>query len=153
MAVNDTVSGGHGGEKGNKLHLFVTALLSHAGVPDAARAAGISVRTAWRWMRDPAVQARLREIRKDAMNAAMVRLQEAASGAVDCLCEVQREGESESARVSAARCILEQALRAAEVGDLEERLAKLEAIAQGRGWRVSSDEETHAAPKGVNGHA
>jgi len=82
----------------------------------------------------------------------MVRLQEAPAGAVDCLCEVQREGESESARVSAARCILEQALRAAEVGDLEERLAKLEAIAQGRGWRVSSDEQPHAAPKGVNGH-
>ena len=87
------------------------------------------------------------------MNAAMARLQEAAAGAVDCLCEVQREDESESARVSAARCILEQAQRAAEVGDLEERLAKLEAIAQGRGWRVNSDEQTHAAPKGVNGHA
>jgi hypothetical protein len=102
-------------------------------------------------MRDPAVQARLREIRKDAMNAAMARLQEAAARAVDCLCEVQREGESESARVSAARCILEQALRAAELGDLEERLAKLETIAQRRSWR--SDEQPHATQKGVNGHA
>ena len=153
MTGNDTVSGRHGGKKGNKLHLFVTALLSHAGVEDAGRAAGISASTAWRWMRDPAVPARLREARKDAMNAAMARLQEAAAGAVDCLCEVQKEGESESARVSAARCILEQALRAAELGDLEERLAKLETIAQGRGWRVSSDEQTPAMPKGVNGHA
>jgi len=135
-----------------KLNGFIAAMLSHSSVEDAARAAGISRVTAWRWLKDPAVQARLREARKDAMNAAMVRLQDAAAGAVDCLCEVQREGESESARVSAARCILEQALRAAEVGDLEERLAKLEAIAQGRGWRVSSDEQPHAAPKGVNGH-
>jgi hypothetical protein len=55
--------------------------------------------------------------------------------------------------VSAARCILEQALRAAELGDIEERLAKLEAISQGRGWRGNSDEPSHAAPKGVNGHA
>jgi len=153
MAQNGTLSGEHGSRKANKLHLFVTALLSHAGVPDAARAAGISVRTAWRWMRDPAVQARLREIRKDAMNAAMVRLQEAAAGAVDCLCEVQKEGESESARVSAARCILEQALRAAELGDLEERLAKLEAIAQNRTWKGAGNEQSHATPKGVNGHA
>jgi hypothetical protein len=151
MTGNDRFSGGHGGKKGNKLHLFVTALLSHAGVEEAGRAAGISASTAWRWMRDPAVQARLREARKDAMNAAMARLQEAASGAVDCLCEVQKEGESESARVSAARCILEQALRAAELGDLEERLAKLETIAQGRSWR--GDEQPHATPKGVNGHA
>jgi hypothetical protein len=151
MAENGTLSGGHGGKKANKLHLFVTALLSRAGVEDAGRAAGVSSRTAWRWMHDPAVLARLREARKDAMTAAMVRLQEAAAGAVDCLCEVQKEGESESARVSAARCILEQALRAAELGDLEERLAKLEAIAQSRSWR--SDEQPHAAPKGVNGHA
>jgi hypothetical protein len=151
MTGNDRFSGGHGGKKANKLHLFVTALLSHAGVEEAGRAAGISASTAWRWMRDPAVQARLREVRKDAMNAAMARLQEAAAGAVDCLCEVQKEGESESARVSAARCILEQALRAAELGDLEDRLANLEAIAQGRGWRI--DEPSHAAPKGVNGHA
>jgi hypothetical protein len=93
----------------------------------------------------------LREARRDAMQRAIGRLQEAASGAVDCLCRVQEEGESESARVSAARCILEQALRAAELGDLEERLAKLETIAQGRSWR--SDEQPHATPKGVNGHA
>jgi hypothetical protein len=85
------------------------------------------------------------------MHHAIGRLQEAAAGAVDCLCEVQKEGESESARVSAARCILEHALRAAELGDLEERLAKLETIAQSRSWR--SDEQPHATPKGVNGHA
>jgi hypothetical protein len=153
MADNGTFFRGPGGKKANKIHLFVTNLLSGAGVEGAARAAGISVRTAWRWIHDPAVLARLREARKDAMNAAMARLQEAAAGAVDCLCEVQREGESESARVSAARCILEQALRAAELGDLEERLAKLETIAQGRGWRGTNDEQSHAAPKGVNGHA
>src|SRR5215469_15392219 len=151
MRRNDTVSGREGGKRQQKLNDFIAALLSRSSVEDAAKAAGIGHATAWRWLKDPAVQARLREARKDAMNAAMVRLQEAASGAVDCLCEVQKEGESESARVSAARCILEQALRAAEVGDLEERLAKLEAIAQGRSW--GSDGQPHAAPKGVNGHA
>jgi hypothetical protein len=104
MAQNGTLSGEHG-RKANRIHLFVTALLSRAGIEAAAKAAGISVRTAWRGIHDPEVQARLREARKDAMNAAMVRLQEAASGAVDCLCQVQEEGESESAR------------RAAELGD------------------------------------
>jgi hypothetical protein len=95
---------------------------------------------------------KLRTARRDAINRAIARLQEAASGAVDCLCEVQQEGESESARVSAARTILEQALRAVELGDIEERLAKLEAIAQNRTWREAGNENTHAT-RGVNGHA
>jgi hypothetical protein len=128
MAQNGTFSREHRGKKAGKLHLFVTALLSHACVEDAARAAGISHRTAWRWMRDEAVLAHLREARRDVMNHAMTRLQEAAVGAVDCLCEVQRTGESESARVSAARTILEQALRAVELGDIQERLEKLEVL-------------------------
>ena len=58
------------------------------------------------------------------MNRAIARLQEAAIEAVDCLCEVQRDGESESARVSAARTIPEQALRAVELGDVLERLGR-----------------------------
>jgi hypothetical protein len=151
MRRNETVLGPERGKRPRKLNDFIAAILSRSTVEDAAKVAGIGRATAWRWLKDPAVQARLREARKDAMNAAMVRLQEAAAGAVDCLCEVQQDGESESARVSAARCILEQALRAAELGDLEERLAKLETIAQTRSWR--SDEQPHVMPKGVNGHA
>jgi hypothetical protein len=145
---------GHGEKKSRKLDAFVANLLLHQTVEEAAHTTGISVPIGFRWMKDPAVVGKLRMARRDAMNRAIVRLQEAASGAVDCLCQVQKEGESESARVSAARCILEQALRATELGDLEDRLAKLESIAQGRGWRVTSDEQTHAAPgRGVNGHA
>jgi hypothetical protein len=154
MTENDTFFGGHGGKKASKLHLFVTALLSHASVEDAARAAGISPSTAWRWMRDEAVLARLREARRDAMNAAMARLQEAAVGAVDCLCQVQRDGESESARVSAARTILEQALRAVELGDIQQRLDKLEQIAKSRWKGPGNDREDQAATRpagGVNG--
>jgi hypothetical protein len=55
--------------------------------------------------------------------------------------------------VSAARTSLEQALRAVELGDIEERLSKLEAIAKSRTWRGAGDENTHATPRGVNGHA
>jgi hypothetical protein len=54
-------------------------------------------------------------------------------------------------RSSAARTILEMTLRAAELGDLEERLTKLEAISKSRSWR--GDEQSDAAPRGVNGHA
>ena len=40
--------------------------------------------------------------------------------------EIQRSGESESARVSAARTILEQALKAADLEDVQQRLDALE---------------------------
>jgi hypothetical protein len=154
MKRNETVLGPEGRKLPRKLDGFIAALLSRSSVEAAAEAADISRVTAWRWLKDPAIIQRLREARRDAMNRAIARLQEAASGAVDCLCEVQQEGESESARVSAARTILEQALRAVELGDIEERLAKLEAIAQNRTWRGAGNQQSHASsPRGVNGHA
>jgi hypothetical protein len=56
--------------------------------------------------------------------------------------------------IALEECADAQALRAAELGDVEERLAKLEAIAKGRGWRGASDEQHPSAPgRGVNGHA
>jgi hypothetical protein len=130
MKQNETVLGREGGKRPRKLNELIAAPLSRSSVEAAPAPAGISRVTAWRWLKDPAVVQRLREARRDAMQRAIARLQDAAAGAVDCLCEVQKEGESESARVSAARCILEPALRAAELGDLEERLAKLETIAE-----------------------
>jgi hypothetical protein len=117
---------GHGEKKSRKLDQFIAAMLVHSSVESAAKSVGISYVTAWRWMKDPAVLARLREARRDAMNRAIARLQEAASEAVDCLCQVQRDGESESARVAAARCILEQSLRATELSDVLERLDAIE---------------------------
>jgi hypothetical protein len=52
---------------------------------------------------------------------------------VDALREIQRSGESESARVSAARTILEQSIKAADLEDVQARLEALEkAIAERR---------------------
>jgi len=115
-------------------------MLTHSSVEAAAKSVGISYVTAWRWLRQPDVLTRLRALRRDAMNRAIARLQEAATGAVDCLCEVQRDGESESARVAAARTILEQALRAVELGDVLERLDAIERT-------VKSQAFTPAGPK------
>src|SRR5262245_50062704 len=111
---------GHGEKKSRKLDQFIAAMLVHPGVEAAAKSVGISYVTAWRWMKDPAVIAQFREARRDAMRQATARLQEVARESVDCLAEVQRSGESESARVSAARCILEQALKATELDDIQE---------------------------------
>jgi hypothetical protein len=134
------------------------AMMSHPTVEATAAAVEISPATAYRWLQDEAVIRRLAEARRDAMSRAIARLQEAATEAVDCLCQVQRDGESESARVSAARTILEQALRAVELGDIAERLAKLEAIARTRDWKgpnsnAGEDQASTRTAGGTNGHA
>jgi hypothetical protein len=132
-------------------------MLLHANVQAAAKSVGVSYTTAWRWLQDPTVIGWLREARKDAMKAAMSRLQQTALGAVDCLCEVQSKAESESARVSAARTILEQALRTVELEDIEERIEKLEALAKNK-WNGSGNEQQPnrtpiGTPRGVNSPA
>ena len=106
-------------------------------------------------MKDEAVRERLREAYRENMSHVIGRLQMAANQAIDALCEVQSSGESESAKVQAARCVLEQALRAAEIGDIQERLDKLEAIAKSR-WKGPNDEQPNHTPaerpRTVNGH-
>jgi AcrR family transcriptional regulator len=151
MRGNERFSGGHGGKKAQKLDAFIAAMMSHKGVEAAAAAAGISPATAYRWLADPDVIRRLAEARRDAMSRAMARLQEAATGAVDCLCEVQSSGESESARVSAARTILEQALRAVELQDIQQRLDNLETIAKSRWKGPGNDREAQAPTRTVGG--
>jgi hypothetical protein len=127
-------------------------------VESAAAAAKISTATSWRWLRDPVVLERLAEIRRRNMGHAMTRLQAAASAAVSCLCEVQASGESESARVSSARTILEMSLRVAEIGDITERLERLEQIAKTHGaWREPNHDRENQTSigknRGVNGPA
>jgi hypothetical protein len=156
MQSDETKSRGHGDKRPKLRERFIMALLANPGVETAAESVGISRVTAWRWMQDPAVVQRLTGVRRQSMQHAMMRLQAAASAAVACLCEVQQDVESGSARVSAARTILEMALRAAEIGDIEERLERLEQIAKTRAWRGSDDNQPNPAPpgtsRGVNGH-
>jgi hypothetical protein len=111
--------------------------------------------TIWRWMQDKSVRDRLHEACQNTMRHVLGRLQQAATQAIDTLSEVQSKGESESARVAAARCVLEQALHAAELTDIEERLDRLEAVAKSRDWKGSNDDQPNLTPssknRGVNG--
>ena len=144
--------GGHGEKKSRKLEGFIAAMLAQPTVEAAAKAAGISYVAAWRWMKDEAVIARYRAARRDAMQHALARLEQAASGAVECLAEVQSKGESESARVSAARTILETALKVVELNDIQERLAELERLAKGGlKHHEQPDHASAGAARGVNG--
>ena len=130
---------------------FIVALLANPSVEAAAAAVGIGRVTAWRWLKDPDVIARCREARRDALRHTTARLQEAARASVECLDKVQHEGESESARVSAARTLLELSLKAADTEDIHSRLDLLEQAVKSQKKGNDDDEEKHAAAGATRG--
>jgi hypothetical protein len=147
---------GHGEKKSQKLDAFVEAMMTHRTVESAAAAAGISPATAYRWMHDQDVIERLRQARQQAWSRAMAQLQEAGPEAVEALRKILREAEGESPRVSAAKAVLDLGIRAVELESIEDRIAKLEALAKNN-WKgpheQSEDRAQAGSARGINGHA
>ena len=121
---------GHGEKKSRKQELFVAALLTYPSVEAAAKAVGISTASALRWRKAEDFIAMYREARREVMRQTSSLLQHASREAVETLRTIQSDGESESARVSAARCILEQSMKAADLEDIQERLDAVERLVQ-----------------------
>src|SRR5262245_61449556 len=145
----------HGGRKTRRVDLFVAQLICHATVEEAASAAKISSATAWRYLRDPSVLSRVREACRSTMDQAKALLQAASVEAVQCLRQILRDAKNESVQISAAKIILEMGLRAIELGDIDERLDKLEQIAKSR-WKGPDDASNHTqarTTRGINGRA
>ena len=106
---------------------LVSALLTAPTLTEAAKAAGVSDVTAWRWLKLPAVAAAYREARRAVVHQAMTRLQQVCGTAVDTLEAIMGDPEATpSSRVTAARCALDLAVKAVELEDLEARITALE---------------------------
>src|SRR5262249_47963459 len=113
----------------------LSALLTAPTLTKAAHQAGIGDVTAWRWMKDEGFQDAYRAARREVVQHAITQVQQATGEAVETLCTVMRDAEAPArARVSAARAILETAIKAVELEDLEARIIALEARAQ-EAWR------------------
>ncbi|NLE77492.1 MAG: hypothetical protein GX605_12170 [Chloroflexi bacterium] len=105
---------------------FVVALFGHT-VEGAAAGVGISPRTAWRWLALAHVKEAVQHAQQEALEAVTRRAVQAMTGALAVLQEVAADRQSPTgSRVSAARAILENGLRFAEVVTLEARIAALE---------------------------
>lgn len=106
---------------------FLSALLASPDVAEAARTAGIGLRTAYRYLGDQEFKERYAEARREAVNLAISKLQAAMSEAVGALRAILSGAEaSPSARVAAARTLLDLGLKATETDDLSARVAALE---------------------------
>ncbi len=113
------------------------ALLAHGTVEAAYEAAGVSKSTMWRFLQDKAFQTRYRAARRQMVESAIGQLQAVCTKAVTVLIEVAEDKQaSASARVSAARTIIEQSLRAVELEDLAERVERLEGLLEQKESRL-----------------
>ena len=113
----------------------IAALLSHARLEDAAKAAGISRSTLCRMLADARFQGAYRAARCQVLEAALSSLQEAAGAAVGAL-KRNLGCRKASVEVQAARAILDYAMRSVEMLELEERVRQLEAsVSQRTGVR------------------
>ena len=124
MPANDRFS--------SKQRLALRLLLEAKTLKEVARGAGVSDKTLYRWLRQPAFCGELHRLHDAATGQVMRRLLDLASGACGTLEAVMSDDlASGSARVSAARGVLEAVLRFAELSALAERIARIEELIGG----------------------
>lgn len=103
------------------------ALLSNPTRSAAAAAAGIDEKTLRKYLRDREFIAEYRAAFGDLVDVATRQAQQAINPALSTLTEICGDCEAgPTARVSAARALLEYAARLTEVNDLAARVAELE---------------------------
>lgn len=112
----------------------ITALVANPSIKAAAAACGISEKTLHQWLNDPAFAAELKKAQDATTKAAMRRVVVSVNAAVSVLEEIMHDiTVSPAARVSAARTLLDSALRVYETQDIEDRMAAIERAAGERG--------------------
>jgi len=111
-----------------KQRRFVSAMLTSRTVAQAADLAQISRKTGERWLSDANVKAALTEAQSVALGGVTRQLVDAMSGAIGTLEAIHTDTAAPAtARVSAARAILDSGLKYAELVDLAQRVTELEA--------------------------
>jgi molybdenum-dependent DNA-binding transcriptional regulator ModE len=109
-----------------KAEKVLTALLHHGAVRSAAKDAGVSEATVFRYLQDAEFQRRYRQARADVVDAAIALMQRLCSNAVTTLDAVMHDAEAPaSARVSAARTILEQSIGGVELTELRQEIEEI----------------------------
>jgi transposase-like protein len=105
----------------------ICALLMERTIQDAAKRVGVTDGTLRRWMTDENFKADYARARADVTGQAIARVQSASTKAVDTLLEIMEDREKPaSTRVTAAKCLLEMAIKATELENIEARLTALE---------------------------
>ena len=119
--------------------LLITALAKGATVAQAAAQAGVSERTVYRRLEEPAFQDQIEALQDEMLQRAVAMLTAAAQEGIRSLVDLQSESTPPAVRRCAARDILEMGMRLREAAELEKRLIALES-------RAAGNDESFAAP-------
>ena len=120
---------GHGEKLARKQELAVAALLSSPTIGAAAEKVGVAERTLRNWMELPDFRETYLKARRKVVEQVGARIQQAGSEAVATLRGVMSDSDAPaSARVTAARVVLELGYRGIELEDLSWRVGQLEML-------------------------
>jgi hypothetical protein len=110
--------------------LLVTFLARGYTKAQAARATGVAVRTVFRRVADPAFAARVREARRELLDAVMGRLATAAGDAALTLATLVAPSAAvgEKVKVAASKSVIELMTRLLTTVELTDRLEELERL-------------------------
>ncbi len=115
------------GEISRKQETAITALLTCPSILEAAQQSAVAEVTLHRWLKEPAFQTAYKAARRAVVDHAMTQIQRATEEAVQTLRRVMKGANPASAKVAAARAILDLAFRSVEFEAFDARLAALEA--------------------------
>lgn len=115
------------GKRPKKTHEAIAALLAHTTMKEAAAAVGIGETTLFRWMQDEGFREEYRKAKGELVGQAIARLQGVTGEAVDTLQAIMKDDDKPAgSRVTAARTILDTAIKAVELEELVARIERLE---------------------------
>jgi len=122
---------GHGAKFTRKKEEAVAALLSHKSVEDAARAIDVNPNTLLKWLQVPEFREAYRRARREAVQQAVARLQQATGAAGVTILKLMTDANAPAAvRLRAAECVFGHAIKAVELDDIEARVSELERAAE-----------------------
>lgn len=121
-----------GGDKFNhKWEKAIIGLLTKPDLATAAEFANISTNTLLRWLNIPDFADKYSAAKREALKQALSKLQQASGEAVETLREVSNDvAATPSARVTAAKSIIEMSIKIVELDEIEKRISELEKIAK-----------------------
>ncbi len=120
---------GHGEKRSRQTEAAITALLTCPTLEAAAKQTAIAPATLRRWLAEDEFQRRYRAARREVVEHAISGLQQAAGEAVETLRRNLTCGVPGS-EITAARAIIDQAVKGVELIDLAERVDQLEQVAR-----------------------
>jgi transposase-like protein len=113
-------------ESNGKFEALAMLIATGKNISAAADELGITRRTAYRNASKPAFQRRVSKIRHEMTSAAVGKLTQASSFAVTTLMSLLKTENEPSVRLQAAKAILATLTPLTELGELRERIAKVE---------------------------